>query len=521
MSLRGLWVTRDDHATSAATLLYFRHFVVNGALPYDKESFVRRVGNAARDSAGLVHGEPEGLIVTVANDVLHITAFACLAADASPTLHAVELVEVSVARELLCDVLQFFSPSVLDASAKALPMRLAEVSSFIAFAAPFGDAATTTRLANVRSMVKQGFIEDDAPTAATAAAAAVAGSSVVAGAAAAPLSGSVRLPAWKPFLYRIGKKRLEFTVTEFVDSAQRGDDERCTTRGSGILYCRAELDGVPEVTLALRALRADGVSLPPTHTTATHISVSSATTTPPDDASAPAAQSTACKLVFAPPLGQFALAQYVFASCPKEAPFHAVYQMKESAPGTIRLLCQVRLAEHAARGTIEHCDVDLPFFNRGDIVDISGSPTSGSVGLMPSLRTLVWNVGTRFTGRQREAALSLTVYFASSGRAVSPALRRSFVGAESGATHANAGVVRALADRTRHVPDPDDEAFCTGLTAYARLSYKLSNCNVSSLSVDLAQTVIYPQQAAATDVRQEVVSRNCVVWNANGDWRHT
>jgi hypothetical protein len=102
---------------------------------------------------------------------------------------------------------------------------------------------------------------------------------------------------------------------------------------------------------------------------------------------------------------------------------------------------------------------------------------------------------------------------------VSQALRRSFVGAESGATHANAGVVRALADRARHI-DVDD-AFCTGLTAYGRLSYKLTNCGQSSLAVDLAQTAIYPQQAASTDMRLELVSRNCFVWNAHGDWRHT
>lgn len=508
--LRGLWVARDD-----ASILYFRHFVVNGALPSDKEALVRRVAALPRDAAGVIAANDDdglGLVVTVANDSLRITAYACTTLRLSVgggDLHAIELSEVSAARELLCDVLQFFSPSVLDAPPKALPMRLAELASFVAFAVPFGDAGTTTRLANVRSMVKQGFTDDDAAATITTT-------------TAAPISGVVRLPAWKPFLYRIGKKRLEFIVAELVDSAQRGEDERCVTRGAGVLYCRAELDGVPEVTLALRAVKADGRSLPPTHTLATHISVSSAAVVPADAAAAAAAEASTCTLVFAPPLGQFALAQYAFAACAREAPFQAVYQMKESAPGTVRLLLQVRLAEHAARGTIEFCDVDIPFFNRGDIVDISGSPTSGSVGLMPSLRSLVWNVGSRFSGRQREAALSLTVYFASSGRAVSLALRRSFVGAESGATHANAGVVRALADRARHAAaSADDEAFCTGLTSFARLSYKLSNCNQSSLAVDLAQTVIYPQQAAATDVRQELCSRNCIVWNSNGEWRHT
>ena len=90
---------------------------------------------------------------------------------------------------------------------------------------------------------------------------------------------------------------------------------------------------------------------------------------------------------------------------------------------------------------------------------------------MTKLSALVWNVGSRFAGRQREAALSLTVFFASSGRALSQALRRSHVGAESGASHANAGVVRALNDPARAYAK--DDPFCTGLTSYARLHYKL------------------------------------------------
>jgi hypothetical protein len=513
------------------SVLYFRHFVdASLTLPIDKDSLIRRLATLPQDAAGVSRDLDTSLrVICVANDAAHVTAYACCHDDHMVGLHPIENQSVACAREVLCDILQFFTPAVLDASAKNVQMRLAEVSSFIAFALPFGEPASTTRLASVRSMVKQGFVDDVTNSTATATSAVERATStavstaVSAGVADSPLpsSAAARLPAWKPFLYRIGKKRLEFVVAEVVDSAQRGEDERCATRGAGVLYCRAELDGVPEVTLHLRAARAsaDSSVLPPTHTLATHICVSSAQLTPADASAACTADAPACKLVFAPPLGQFALAQYSFAATAKVPPFQAVYQMKESAPGTVRLLLQVRLAEHAARGTIDFCDVDLPFFNRGDIVDISGSPTSGSVGLLPSLRCLVWNVGSRFTGRQREAALSLTVYFASSGRAVSQALRRSFVGAESGATHANAGVVRALADRARHI-DIDD-AFCTGLTAYGRLSYKLTNCGQSSLAVDLAQTAIYPQQAASTDMRLELVSRNCFVWNAHGDWRHT
>jgi len=39
------------------------------------------------------------------------------------------------------------------------------------------------------------------------------------------------------------------------------------------------------------------------------------------------------------------------------------------------------------------------------------SPTTGIVSLSPNKQSLIWNIGQRFTGRNREVALPGTVYF--------------------------------------------------------------------------------------------------------------
>lgn len=127
-------------------------------------------------------------------------------------------------------------------------------------------------------MVKQGFAEDQ------------------------PLKH--KLPAWKPFLYRIGKKRLEYIISEQIDFVQNNnnnidnnenddDDDKkekvqnqdmCS--GVGIVRCRAELDGVPEITTTLTCAEwqaCDTVTyaddplndvVPPTHCLSTHLCVS-------------------------------------------------------------------------------------------------------------------------------------------------------------------------------------------------------------------------------------------------------
>jgi hypothetical protein len=209
-------------------------------------------------------------------------------------LHPIENQSVACAREVLCDILQFFTPAVLDASAKNVHMRLAEVASFIAFALPFGEPASTTRLASVRSMVKQGFVDDVTNSTATATSAVERATSYRSvdrsvgwscRSSPLPSSAAARLPAWKPFLYRIGKKRLEFVVAEAgrFGAAWRGRALRDARRRCVVLSRRARWCARSHAAFARReGVELTAVCVPPTHTLATHICVSSAQLTPAD-----------------------------------------------------------------------------------------------------------------------------------------------------------------------------------------------------------------------------------------------
>lgn len=66
-----------------------------------------------------------------------------------------------------------------------------------------------------------------------------------------PPPADVKQPAWKPYLYK-GKQRVMLTIHEIINAAMYDRDEIPDKISvSGQINCRAELEGLPDVSFPL------------------------------------------------------------------------------------------------------------------------------------------------------------------------------------------------------------------------------------------------------------------------------
>lgn len=65
---------------------------------------------------------------------------------------------------------------------------------------------------------------------------------------------SQKRPAWKPYLYK-GKQQIEFTIQEAIDCVMYDNPAKPDTYNVyGRIMCKAELEGLPEVTVFMSPL---------------------------------------------------------------------------------------------------------------------------------------------------------------------------------------------------------------------------------------------------------------------------
>lgn len=76
----------------------------------------------------------------------------------------------------------------------------------------------------------------------------------------------------------------------------------------------------------------------------------------------------------------------------------------------MKVLVQLKL-DDKVNNSFQYCEVDLPFPNRGNIINMEISPTAGAITLSPDKKGLKWNLGQKFTSRNKEVALPATIYF--------------------------------------------------------------------------------------------------------------
>lgn len=203
-------------------------------------------------------------------------------------------------------------------------------------------------------------------------------------------------PAWKPYLYR-GKQRILFTIHDTVHAAMYDRDEiPDSIKISGQVNCRAELEGLPDVSLPLTWLDTARVESLTFH----HC------------AQVPEHGGDKQSITFSPPLGNFILMHYQ-ALCSVGPPIKGFYQLSMVSENEGAFLFKLSLMEgYKSPVTIDFCSVTIPFPKRR-VVSFDGTPSIGTVSHTD--HSVEWKIiaNTRsVTGKSIETTFPGTVRFA-------------------------------------------------------------------------------------------------------------
>ena len=301
------------------------------------------------------------------------------------------------------------------------------------------------------------------------------------------------LPAWKPVLFK-GTPKLSLTISEQVQLTQ-WDTTRSTTFWNtyGSVYCKAELEGVPEITLSL-AIPQGGFGLRTIHThPCVHMYDAQASTPDPDDTTAVTLQgplalahtASSTKIRFSPPLGWFSVCEY---SCSERnlpvhsdfVPIKAYYEMKGMS--RVELVVQLKVNERM-KNNFEHLEVSIPLFNRGPIQTADIRPASMQVSISSDQRRLVWNVDKKFP-KTLDQTLQATVTFSEE-------------------------------------PDqpivPGEDPICSGPTAYILINFRILDFTLSGIVIEPRSVVSFPQSKYKLVITRELSSAEYKIWNVNGE----
>lgn len=250
----------------------------------------------------------------------------------------------------------------------------------------------------------------------------------------------------------------------------------------GTVRCKAELEGVPDVSLVLTT------HLAPADAWRVHPCVQISTGTHPagtgaagaasvmEDAGLGAATAAAdvaqYKVVFSPPLEPFDLCHFTVSGI-KELPVSGTYRMKVVERCVVRVALQLSLGANVANA-FDYCEVHLPLEQCGTVRRFDCQPSCGTLVLDPDRRGLVWHVGSKLSGHgSRGAALVGTVVFADDSSDVDD---RS--GAASGADRWSTASVSEL-----HA-------------GFARMRYRIPDLSLSGYTADPRALAVYPTPLA-------------------------
>eukprot|EP01133_Synstelium_polycarpum_P007976 gene7976-9371_t len=305
-----------------------------------------------------------------------------------------------------------------------------------------------------------------------------------------------RRPAWKPFVHK-GKQQLDFIISETIQAVQY--DSPATTDSCkvfGALFCKADLEGMPEVSAYL--------TTPPETSPAkiTHMAIDSSVQTTSDIM-------VTGKVTFTPPLDTFKVLAYGVDGV-ATFPLRGFYQMKQMPGNVVKLLVQLKLNADMTNN-FEYCVMRLPFKNRGNIILVNASPTTGTIHIDPSLRALVWNIGQKFSGRNLEVALPAEVTFSSAPPNAPPQPPTLSVTGSSG-NQSYSGFPTQTFPMTETDGDDERDPFCQGPNTYV----KILHCTLSGFNVDGKKVAIYPASKSKINVDKEIVSSDYVIWNSLG-----
>ncbi|ONK61661.1 uncharacterized protein A4U43_C08F32270 [Asparagus officinalis] len=319
----------------------------------------------------------------------------------------------------------------------------------------------------------------------------------------------LKQPAWKPYLYK-GRQRILFTIHETIYASMYDREEILDAISvSGQVNCRAELEGLPDVSFPLMGLRFARVDISSFHHCA-QVSEQGV-----DKQS----------MMFSPPLGNFVLMRYQ-ALCSFDPPVKGFYQLSMVSEDEGAFLFRLRLMEgYKSPLSMDFCTVTMPFPRRR-VASFDGIPSIGTVSM--SEHSVEWKIiitGRGITGKSLEAAFSGTIrFFPRLSRRVS-SLPRSTSGIESeedsdseeGSSN-NTNMDELLMEKmTKDVQPVDlEEPFCWQAYNYAKVSFKILGGTLSGMSIDPKSVSIYPAVKAPVESTMQVSSGDYILWNTLG-----
>uniref|UniRef100_A0A7N0UML0 MHD domain-containing protein n=1 Tax=Kalanchoe fedtschenkoi TaxID=63787 RepID=A0A7N0UML0_KALFE len=355
--------------------------------------------------------------------------------------------------------------------------------TFISSSMPFG-TPLDLNYANISTMKVNGFYSSDV------------------------LPSDLKLPAWKPYLYK-GKQRVLFTVHETIHAAMYDRDEIPDNLSvSGQVNCRAELEGLPDVSFPLIGM----------HTSRTEVLSFHPCVQIPEHGVDKQA------VVFSPPLGNFVLMRYQ-SSCSLGPPVKGFYQLSMVSEDEGAFLFKLHLMEgYKAPLAMEFCTVSMPFPRRR-VISFEGTPSIGTVSY--SERAVEWKIivsGRVVSGKSIEATFPGTIKFAPLHTQRMPA-HKSFgfavdedSDAEIESSNQMINVEDLLQDKmNKDLPPAElEEPFCWQAYDYAKLSFKILGGSLSGVSIDPKNVSIYPTVKAPVELSNQVVSGDYILWNTLG-----
>lgn len=355
---------------------------------------------------------------------------------------------------------------------------------FISSALPFG-TPLDLNYSNISSIKVNGFSSSDLPP------------------------QEIKQPAWKPYLYK-GKQRLIFTIHETVYAAMYDRYEIPDSLSvSGQINCRAELEGLPDVSFPLTGLNTAQVEVLSFHPCA----------------QVPEQGMEKQALMFSPPLGNFVLMRYQ-ANCGLGPPIKGFYQLSMVSEDEGAFLFKLRLMEgYKGPLTMEFCNVTMPFPRR-KVASFDGTPSIGTVS--STEHSVEWKIitsGRGLYGKSIEANFSGTVRFTPWQMQRLSLSRSSFVSSadedsdvETDNSNNMVNVEDFLMEKmNKDLPSADlEEPFCWSAYNYAKVSFKIVGASISGMSIDPKLVNIYPAVKAPVELSAQVSSGDYILWNTLG-----
>ncbi|XP_048440449.1 AP-5 complex subunit mu [Pyrus x bretschneideri] len=364
------------------------------------------------------------------------------------------------------------------------PLDKDALRTFISSSMPFGTPLDLS-FPNIVSIRVNGFSSSDLPPA------------------------DLKQPAWKPYLYK-GRQRILFSVHETVHAALYDRDEIPDSISiSGQINCRAELEGLPDVTFPLIGLNADHIEVLSFHPCV----------------QVPEQGSDKQAVIFSPPLGNFVLMRYQ-AVCGLGPPIKGFYQLSMVSEDKGDFLFKLRLLDgYKSPLAMEFCTVTMPFPTRR-VVSFDGTPSVGMVSTTD--HSVEWKIvmGGRGLTKSIEATFPGKVQFAPWKPQKSPTSSSAFgsIADEDsdietdGNNNNMVNVDEFLTEKMSKDLHPADleEPFCWHAYNYAKVSFKIVGASLSGMSSDPKSVSIYPTVKAPVEFSTQVTSGDYILWNTLG-----